>query len=139
MDQAAIGVRCPVVNPLDRAEVAAELVALLKSEPDKLTFSSGGFGTSAHLAAKLFKLQTGVRATHVPYQALPRAIADLINGTNQYQFITPLPVIDLIATGKLRAIAVTGPARVPALTRRADGRRGGVSPTSSSRIGSASW
>jgi tripartite-type tricarboxylate transporter receptor subunit TctC len=56
-----------------------------------------------------------VRSTHVPYQALPRAIADLINGTNQFQFITPLPVLDLIATGELRAIAVTGPARLPAL------------------------
>jgi tripartite-type tricarboxylate transporter receptor subunit TctC len=56
-----------------------------------------------------------VRATHVPYQALPRAIGDLISGTNHYQFITPLPVLDLIATGKLRALAVTGPARLPAL------------------------
>ena len=92
-----------------------EFVALLRSQPDKLTFSSGGFGTPAHLAGEMFKVQTGVRATHVPYQALPRAIADLLNATNQFQFITPLPVIDLIATGKLRALAVTGPARLPAL------------------------
>jgi tripartite-type tricarboxylate transporter receptor subunit TctC len=104
-----------VVHPSVPAKSLAEFVALLKSQPDKLTFSSGGFGTPAHLAGEMFKLQTGVRATHVPYQALPRAIADLINGTNQYQFITPLPVLDLIATGKLRAIAVTGPARLPAL------------------------
>jgi len=104
-----------VVHPAVPAKSLAELVALLKSQPDKLTFSSGGFGTPAHLAGEMFKLQTGVRATHVPYQALPRAIADLLNGTNQFQFITPLPVIDLIATGKLRAIAITGPARLPAL------------------------
>ena len=63
----------------------------------------------------MFKLQTGVRATHVPYQALPRAIGDLLNGTNHYQFISPLPVVDLIATGKLRALAVTAPTRLPAL------------------------
>jgi tripartite-type tricarboxylate transporter receptor subunit TctC len=63
----------------------------------------------------MFKLQTGVRATHVPYQALPRAIADLLNGTNHFQIITPLPVLDLIATGKLRALAVTGPKRLPML------------------------
>ena len=99
---------------------------MLKSQPDKLTFSSGGFGTPAHLAGEMFKLQTGVRATHVPYQALPRAIADLLNGTNQYQFITPLPVVDLIATGKLRALAVTAPARLPRPEGRADGRRGGI-------------
>ena len=104
-----------VVHPSVSAKSLAEFVALLKSQPDKLTFSSGGFGTPAHLAGEMFKLQTGVRATHVPYQALPRAIADLLNGTNQFQFITPLPVLDLIATGKLRAIAVTGPARLPAL------------------------
>jgi tripartite-type tricarboxylate transporter receptor subunit TctC len=104
-----------VLHPSVPAKSLGELVALLKSKPDKLTFSSGGFGTPAHLAGEMFKLQTGVRATHVPYQALPRAIADLISGTNDYQFITPLPVIDLITTGKLRALAVTGPARLPAL------------------------
>jgi tripartite-type tricarboxylate transporter receptor subunit TctC len=104
-----------VVHPSVPAQSLPELVALLKREPDKLTFSSGGFGTPAHLAGELFKLQTGVRATHVPYQALPRAIGDLLNGTNQYQFITPLPVLELIATGRLRALAVTAPTRMPAL------------------------
>ena len=63
----------------------------------------------------MFKLQTGVRARHVPYQGLAQAIPDLLNGTNQFQFITPLPALDLIATGKLRALAVTGPARLSAL------------------------
>ena len=104
-----------VVNPAVPAKSLPELVALLKNEPDKLTFSSGGFGTPAHLAGELFKLQTGIRATHVPYLSLPRAIGDLVGGINQYQFITPLPVLDLIATGKLRALAVTAPERMPAL------------------------
>ena len=104
-----------VVNPSVPARSLSELVALLKSEPDRLTFSSGGFGTPAHLAGELFKLSAGVRATHVPYQALPHAIGDLLNGTNQFQFITPLPVLDLVATGKLRALAVTGRTRMAAL------------------------
>jgi tripartite-type tricarboxylate transporter receptor subunit TctC len=104
-----------VVHPSVPANSLAELVALLKSQPDKYQFSSGGFGTPAHLAGEMFKLQTGVRATHVPYQTLPRAIGDLINGTNHYQFISPLPVLELIAAGKLRALAVTGPNRLPAL------------------------
>jgi tripartite-type tricarboxylate transporter receptor subunit TctC len=56
-----------------------------------------------------------VRVAHVPYSALPQAIGDLLNGTNHYQFITPLPVLDLIATGKLRALAVTAPERLAAL------------------------
>ena len=104
-----------VVTPSLPAKSLSEFVALLKSQPDKMTFSSGGFGTPAHLAGEMFKLQTGVRATHVPYQGLSKAIADLMNGTNQYQFITPLPVLELIAADKLHALAVTGPARLPAL------------------------
>jgi tripartite-type tricarboxylate transporter receptor subunit TctC len=104
-----------VVHPSVPATSLPQFVTLLKSQPHKLTFSSGGFGTPAHLAGELFKLQTGVRALHVPYSALARAIADLLNGTNQFQFITPLPVLDLIAAGKLRALAVTGPSRMPAL------------------------
>jgi tripartite-type tricarboxylate transporter receptor subunit TctC len=104
-----------VVNPSVPAKSLPEFVALLKREPDKLTFSSGGFGTPAHLAGEMFKLTTGIRATHVPYQGLAKAIPDLISGNNQYQFITPLPVLELIATGKLRALAVTGPARLPNL------------------------
>jgi tripartite-type tricarboxylate transporter receptor subunit TctC len=105
-----------VVNPSVPAKSLRDLVNLLKSHPDKMTFSSGGFGTPAHLAGEMFKLQTGVRARHVPYQGLAQAIPDLLNGTNQFQFITPLPALDLIATGKLRALGVTGPARLAALT-----------------------
>jgi tripartite-type tricarboxylate transporter receptor subunit TctC len=104
-----------VVNPSVPAKSVSELVSLLKSKPDQLTFSSGGFGTPAHLIGEMFKLQTGVRAAHVPYQQFPQAIGDLLNGTNQYMFITMLPVIDLINSGKLRALAVTAPKRVPAL------------------------
>ena len=105
-----------VVHPSVPARSVSELVGHLKKNPDKLTFSSSGFGTPAHLVGEMFKQQTGVRATHVPYPGgLSRAIADLLNGTNQYQFITTLPVVQLIAAGKLRALAVTGPKRVPAL------------------------
>jgi len=104
-----------VVNPSVPATSVSELVTLLKQKPDTFSYSSGGFGTPAHLIGEMFKLRTGVNATHVPYQQFPQAIADLISGTNQYMFITMLPVIDLINSGRLRALAVTGPVRVPAL------------------------
>jgi tripartite-type tricarboxylate transporter receptor subunit TctC len=104
-----------VANPSVAATSMGELVALLKSQPDKFTYSSGGNGTPAHLVGEQFRLQTGVRVTHVPYRALPQAIGDLLNGTNHYQFITPLPVLDLISSGKLRALAVTAPKRIAAL------------------------
>ncbi len=101
-----------VVHPDVAAKSVSELVALLKANPDKMNFSSGGFGTPAHLVGEMFKVETGVKATHVPYQQFPQAIGDLLNGTNQYMFITTLPVTGLIATGKLRALAVTGPKRL---------------------------
>jgi tripartite-type tricarboxylate transporter receptor subunit TctC len=114
--KASVSYNVLVVNPSVPANTVAELVALLKSQPDKLTFSSGGFGTPAHLIGEQFKLETGVRAQHVPYAQFPQAIGDLLNGTNAFMFITMLPVVDLIKTGKLRALAVTGPKRVPALS-----------------------
>ena len=104
-----------VVNPTVQAKSVSELVALLKGQPDTLNFSSGGFGTPAHLIGEMFKMQTGVRAAHVSYQQFPLAIADLLNGTNHYMFVTSLPVVDLVGSGKLRALAVTGPKRVAAL------------------------
>src|SRR5262249_24068510 len=57
----------------------------------------------------------GVQATHVPYNQFPQAIADLLAGVNTYQFITLLPVVQLINTGKLRALAVMGSKRNPVL------------------------
>ncbi|HEY1545687.1 MAG TPA: tripartite tricarboxylate transporter substrate-binding protein [Xanthobacteraceae bacterium] len=96
-----------VVSPSVPVHSVAELIAFLKKSPDKHTYSSGGFGTPAHLLGELFKLETGVQATHVPYNLFPQAIADLMTGVNTYQFITILPVAQLIKTGKLRALAVT--------------------------------
>jgi tripartite-type tricarboxylate transporter receptor subunit TctC len=104
-----------VVHPSVEANSVAELVDLLKRNPDKLSFSSGGFGTPAHLIGELFKLKTGVRATHVPYQQFPQAIGDLISGTNQFMFVTSLPVVDLIGARKLHALAVTAPKRIAIL------------------------
>ena len=104
-----------VVNPSVPVHSVAELVDYLKKNPGKHTFSSGGFGTPAHLLGELFKLEAGVEATHVPYVQFPQAIADLVSGVNTYQFITVLPVVQLIKTGKLRALAVSGAKRVAAL------------------------
>src|SRR5436190_4053 len=105
-----------VVTPSLPVNSVADLVALIRNQPGKFTFSSGGAGTPAHLTGELFKLQNGLRATHVPYPTnFSNAIADLLNGTNQFMFITTLPVVDLIAAGKLHAVAVTAPNRIDAL------------------------
>src|SRR5579862_3251291 len=104
-----------VVNPEVPVHSVAELIAYLKNDPGKHTFSSGGFGTPAHLIGELFKLEAHVQATHVPYVQFPQAIGDLVSGVNTYQFITVLPVVQLIKTGKLRALAVMGHKRIQAI------------------------
>ncbi|HVZ53686.1 MAG TPA: tripartite tricarboxylate transporter substrate binding protein [Pseudolabrys sp.] len=104
-----------VVPPSSPVHKIGDLVTLLKQNPGKMTFSSGGFGSPAHLVGEMFKLREGVSAVHVPYARMPQAIGDLMNGTNQFMFITTLPVVGLINAGKLHAIAVTAPHRVAAL------------------------
>ncbi|HUC49354.1 MAG TPA: tripartite tricarboxylate transporter substrate-binding protein [Xanthobacteraceae bacterium] len=111
----AVSYNVLVVNPSLPVHSVSDLVGLLKSKPNQLTFSSGGYGTPAHLIGELFEQRTGTHAIHVPYQQFPQAIGDLISGTNQFMFVAMLPVVDLIKAGKLRALAVTAPKRVPAL------------------------
>ena len=113
--QTGTGYNVLVVNPSVPVQSVDELIAYLKKNTGKHTFSSGGFGTPAHLLGELFKLETGVQATHVPYVQFPQAISDLVSGINTYQFITVLPVVQLIKTGKLKALAVMGRKRIAAL------------------------
>lgn len=115
VSQVSVSYNVLVVTPSLPVTSVADLVALLKEKPDKLTFSSGGFGTPAHLIGEMFKLKEHVRAVHVPYAQMPQAIGDLLGGTNQFMFITTLPVVGLVNTGKLHALAVTGPKRLAAL------------------------
>lgn len=105
-----------VVSPSLPVNSVGELVAYLKKDPGKYTYSSGGLATPAHLLGEMFKRETGVKVTHVPYVELPQAIADLVNGFNTYQFITTMPVVDLIKNGRLKALAVMGRKRVAALS-----------------------
>ena len=105
--KASISFNVLVTKPSLEAKSMSELVALAKKNPGKLNFASGGFGTPAHLIGELFKVEAKVDATHVPYQLFPQALQDMLSGVNDYMFVTTLPVVDLVATGKLRAIAVT--------------------------------
>ena len=111
----ATGYNVLVVNPKIPVHSVVELIDFLKKDPNHHTFSSGGFGTPAHLLGELFKLENGLQATHVPYSQFPQAIQDLVAGVNTYQFITALPVVQLVNTGQLRALAVMARKRIPAL------------------------
>jgi tripartite-type tricarboxylate transporter receptor subunit TctC len=104
-----------VVTPSLPARSSAELVSLLKSQPDKFNISAAAFGTPSHLVGEVFKLQTGVRATVVPYQQVQQRLSDLLSGTTHFAFYNTAAVVNLIAAGKLRALAVTAPKRVVSL------------------------
>jgi tripartite-type tricarboxylate transporter receptor subunit TctC len=104
-----------VVNPAFPVKSLSELIATLKTQPGKFNFSSAGFGTPAHLIGEMFKLQSDVQATHVPYQQAQQRVSDLLNGTNQFDFLASVTAANFVDSGKLRAVAVTAPKRVASL------------------------
>lgn len=103
-----------MVNPAVPAKTSAEFIALAKAQPGKLSYSSSGAGGAPHLAAEMFKDQTGSFILHVPYRGGGPAIADLLAGHVQLSFMTALEASGHIKAGKLRALAVTGDKRLPA-------------------------
>ena len=104
-----------MVNPAVPARTAKEFVALAKSQPGKMNYSSSGAGGAPHLAAEMFKDSTGTFVLHVPYRGGGPAVADLLGGTVQLSFMTVLEAMGHIKGGKLRALAVTSSQRVSAL------------------------
>jgi tripartite-type tricarboxylate transporter receptor subunit TctC len=104
-----------VVNPGVNAKSVPEVIALAKAEPGKLSYASGGMGTTSHLAGELFKSMAKVDVIHVPYKGNSPAITDLLGGQTQMVFATMPTVLPQVKAGRLRAIAVIGPERTPAL------------------------
>jgi tripartite-type tricarboxylate transporter receptor subunit TctC len=104
-----------MVNPAVPAKTAKEFVALAKSQPGQLSYSSSGAGGAPHLAAEMFKDATGTFILHVPYRGGGPAIGDLLAGHVQLSFMTVLEASGHIKGGKLRALAVTSSKRVSAL------------------------
>ena len=104
-----------VVNPSVNAKTVPELIALARSQPGKMTYASGGLGTTSHLAGELFKSMAKVDIVHVPYKGNSPAITDLLGGQTQMIFATMPTVLPQVKAGRLRALAVIGPARTSAL------------------------
>jgi tripartite-type tricarboxylate transporter receptor subunit TctC len=96
-----------VVHPSIPANNVQELIALLKKNPDKYTYSTSGNGTSAHLAGELFKSMSGTQMQHVPYKGSPQAIADALAGQVSMSFDNISTAYPPAKSGKLRALAVT--------------------------------
>lgn len=113
-DLLTVAVQAPnvlVVPAASPYRSVAELLAAMKKSPDKLTFASSGNGSSDHLTAELFWLQTGTSGVHVPYKGGAPAISDLLGGQVDASFQNINAVIQHINAGKLRALAVTGSRR----------------------------
>lgn len=89
----------------------AELIALAKSRPGKLTMGSAGNGTTGHLGGELFKTMTGTAITHVPYRGSPQAIQDLMGGQVDLMFDNLSSIAPHIQAGRLTVLAVTGAQR----------------------------
>jgi len=104
-----------VVNPSLPVESVADLVALAKAKPGALNYASSGVGTSLHLAAELFKLDTGTNIVHVPYKGGSQAQTDVMGGQVQMMFNVLPSALPQIQAGKLRALAVTGKTRSESL------------------------
>jgi tripartite-type tricarboxylate transporter receptor subunit TctC len=101
-----------VVNPQLPVKTVSELVAYAKANPGKLNYSTGGVGTLPHLTAELFKQTTGTQIVHVPYKGGGPSLTGVVTGETQMTFDTVVTAAQLVADGRLRALAVAGPKRV---------------------------
>lgn len=104
-----------MINPSVPAKTVKEFIALAKSQPGRLSYSSSGGGGGPHLAAEMFKDASGTFILHVPYRGGGPAIADVIAGHVQLSFMTVMEASGHIKAGKLRALAVTSDKRVSSI------------------------
>ena len=98
-------------NPEVQAANIAELIALAKKNPGKLSYGSSGTGAASHLSAELFKSMAKVDLLHVPYKGTGQAVTDLLAGQVDLMFAPSQTVISHVRAGKLKALAVTGAKR----------------------------
>ncbi len=102
-----------VVHPSLPVKNIKEFVAYAKAYPGKLTYASSGIGTSSHLAAELFRVQTGVDMLHAPYKTDALAMPDVLSGQVPVMFMFQTAALPQVRAGKLRALAVSTAQRSP--------------------------
>ena len=104
-----------LVNPSLPIANLRELVVYLKANPGKVSVASPGVGTSSHLAGELFQIVTGSKMLHVPYKGSGPVMTDLVGGQVNSAFDPLSSSLTFVKAGKIRALAVTGDHRAPAL------------------------
>jgi tripartite-type tricarboxylate transporter receptor subunit TctC len=104
-----------VVHPSLPAKTVPEFIAYAKANPGKISMASAGVGSASQMSGELFKMMAAVSLVHVPYRGQAPALTDLLGGQVQVDFSTMPPAIEYVKAGRLRALAVTSPARFEAL------------------------
>ncbi|MDZ4063220.1 MAG: tripartite tricarboxylate transporter substrate binding protein, partial [Coriobacteriia bacterium] len=104
-----------VVNPEVPAKSLKEFIALAKAKPGQLNYGSAGSGSSLHMTAELFKLETRLDIAHVPYKGTSPALIDLLANQVQMMFSTMPTMVPHVKSGKLRALGVSSTTRAEAL------------------------
>jgi tripartite-type tricarboxylate transporter receptor subunit TctC len=119
-----------VVHPSIPANDVAEFIAHLRANPDRLSFSSTGPGSSSHLAMELFMSMSGTRMTHVPYRSSGQALADLTAGRVQATLDSFTAMIPAVRAGQLRLLGISTARRledhpdIPAIAETLPGYEG---------------
>ena len=103
-----------VIHPSLPARNMKELIALAKSRPGQINFSSSGPGTVGHLTGELLNSTVGIKIVHIPYKGIAPGVIDLVAGHVQMSFPSVPVVIGHVRSGRLRMIAHTGKGRIPA-------------------------
>ncbi len=104
-----------VVNPSFPAKSVQDVIAMARQKPGALAFASSGNGSAQHLAGELFKQKAGIDMTHVPYKGGGPALNDVMGGQIPMYFANMASGLPHVKAGKLRALAITGSKRSPAL------------------------
>lgn len=104
-----------VVHPSLPARTIKEFLALTRTHPNEILWSSSGNGSSQHLALELLKMMTGAKVTHVPYKGTAPGMLDLVGGRVSATAASITATMPHIQAGRLRAIAVAGRTRTPAV------------------------
>lgn len=104
-----------VVNAAHPAKTLTEFIAAAKKAPGTMTFGSAGVGSATHLAGEYFMAETGTKILHVPYKGVQEAVSAVVGGQLETAFPPIALALPLLKAGRIRALAVTSPERVPAV------------------------
>jgi tripartite-type tricarboxylate transporter receptor subunit TctC len=111
----ALGPNVLVVHPSLPAKSVQELIALAKGQPGRIGFAGSGSGSTPHLAGELFNVMARVQMVHIPYRGSGPAMIGLLAGEAPVMFLPAINAGGHVATGRLRAIAVTSRERLSAM------------------------